>query len=435
MDDLRNKHITIAGLGRFGGGITVAKWLCRQGAKVLVTDKDPAEKLADSVSQLDGLDIQFVLGEHRIADFTSCDLVVISPAIPPTSDYIQAARSAGVPVTTEIRLFIERCPAKIIGVTATKGKSTTTALLGMMLKTKHKIWVGGNIGGSLLFDLPDIQSSDLVVLELSSYMLEYLGEMKWSPHVAVVGMLSQDHLAWHGSVENYIDAKRNLVRFLTADDFAILNGENESSLSFGHHTQAQIKTYTRHSTTPFQMRLSGNHNQLNAQGAFAAASVFGVTHAQAQDAIRDFGGLPHRLEMVHELNGVKYINDSIATIPEAAIAALGSFPEGRVIQIVGGDDKGLDMTSMCDALAKHAKAVLCVGRLGQSLSEMISQFQHRQAKVELCETLPRAVESAKRMASPGDVVLLSTGCASYDQFANFEKRGEAFIKLVRDTGN
>lgn len=152
MDDLKNKRITVAGLGRFGGGISVARWLCAQGATVLVTDKDPADKLADSVKQLDGLDIQFVLGEHRIGDFTSCDLVVTSPAIPPSSEFIVAAKDAGVSVTTEIRLFIERCPAKIIGITATKGKSTTTALLGRMLATQFKTWVGGNIGGSLLFD-------------------------------------------------------------------------------------------------------------------------------------------------------------------------------------------------------------------------------------------------------------------------------------------
>src|SRR5947208_11338378 len=150
MDDFQNKRITIAGLGRFGGGIEVSRWLAAQGARVLVTDKEPAAKLAESIKKLDGLPIEFRLGEHRESDFISCDLVVNSPAIPPNNQHLQAAKRAGVPITTEIRLFIERCPAPIVGVTATKGKSTTTALLGLMLKTKFNTFVGGNLGGSLL---------------------------------------------------------------------------------------------------------------------------------------------------------------------------------------------------------------------------------------------------------------------------------------------
>ena len=181
--------MTVAGLGRFGGGIAVTRWLCAQGANVLVTDSDSAEKLADSLKQLKGLPIELRLGEHREADFTSADLIVASPAIPPQNPFIQAARAAGKPVTTEIRLFVERCPAKIIGVTGTKGKSTTTAMLGKILAVTGKTWVGGNIGKSLLAELDQIQRTDRVVLELSSYMLEHLRELRWSPHVAVVTMI------------------------------------------------------------------------------------------------------------------------------------------------------------------------------------------------------------------------------------------------------
>ncbi len=191
MEDPRGKRVTVAGLGRFGGGIEVSRWLAGQGARVLVTDRDPAEKLAESVKKLEGLPIEFRLGEHRAEDFTSADLVVTSPAIPPMNPYLQAATEAGVPVTTEIRLFIERCPCRrILGVTGTKGKSTTTAMLGEVLRTRFTTWVGGNIGGSLLDRLPRMQPDDLVVLELSSYMLEHLRPMRWSPHVAVVTMIS-----------------------------------------------------------------------------------------------------------------------------------------------------------------------------------------------------------------------------------------------------
>ncbi len=214
MQAIQGKRITVAGLGRFGGGIAVSRWLVEQGAaSVLVTDKAPAAALTDSIQQLAGLPIEFRFENQLEEDFTDTDLVVASPAIAPTNPLLLAARNSGVPVTTEIRLFVERCPATIIGVTGTKGKSTTTALLGEMLKTKFTTWVGGNIGKSLLDKLPEIDKTHLVVLELSSFMLEHLGEMRWSPHIALVSMISSDHLDWHGSGDAYVNAKRNIVRY------------------------------------------------------------------------------------------------------------------------------------------------------------------------------------------------------------------------------
>jgi UDP-N-acetylmuramoylalanine--D-glutamate ligase len=428
---LNHSHITVAGLGRFGGGIEVSRWLVAQGAHVLVTDKESPQKLAESVKKLDGLPIEFRLGEHRESDFTSCDLLVTSPAIAPHSEYLQAAKRAGVPITTEIRLFIERCPARIVGVTATKGKSTTTALLGLMLKTKFNTFVGGNLGGSLLFELPKITASDLVVLELSSYMLEHLRPMQWSPHLALVGMIGVDHVEWHGSADAYADAKRNIVRFQKPEDFAVINEENETSMSFARDTKARIMRFGLKDRQPIQLNIAGAHNQLNAQGALAAALAMGVSRDVACSAVRDFKGLPHRLQLVNESNGVRWINDSIATIPQAAVAAMESFPAGRVIQIVGGYDKGLDMTEMCNALAGNCKAILTIGKLGPSLAEKIRQAPNRSAELFECESLDRAVQKARQLASVGDIVMLSTGCASYDQFDNFEQRGEAFAKLAR----
>src|SRR5712671_602068 len=183
MAGLENKRVTVAGLGKFGGNIAAARWLIEQGARVVVTDKSPREKLIDSMRQLEGLPIEWRLGEQREEDFTAADLVVASPAIAPNNSFLVAARKAGVPIVTEIILFIERCPATIVGVTGTKGKSTTTALLGEMLKTRFETYVGGNIGGSLLAELPRIGKEDVVVLELSSFMLHYLRERRWSPHV------------------------------------------------------------------------------------------------------------------------------------------------------------------------------------------------------------------------------------------------------------
>jgi UDP-N-acetylmuramoylalanine--D-glutamate ligase len=433
VQEIRNKRVTVAGLGRFGGGIAVAKWLVENGANVLVTDQAPAEKLKESVAKLAGLPVELRLGEHREADFAGADLVVASPAIPPSSPYLRAARDAGVTVTTEIKLFVERCPATVVGVTGTKGKSTTTAMLGEMLRGQFKTWVGGNIGGSLLADLGQIDKTHLVVLELSSFMLEYLGAMRWSPHVALVTIVSRDHTDWHGSEQAYVEAKKNVVRFQRPDDFAVLCAEDAGSMSFAAATPARVVQYGVAGRKPFELRVPGRHNQLNAQGAFAAAELLGVTWDQAQAAVRDFRGLPHRLQLVHESEGgVRYYNDSIATVPEAAVAALESFPAKRVIQIVGGYDKGLPLTAMCNALVERAKAVLCIGATGRKIADVMSQAAHQGgAAVYDCGDLATAVKMARSVAAAGDVVLLSTGCSSLDQFVNFEERGETFARLAQ----
>ena len=246
---------------------------------MLVTDREPADKLAASVAQLDGLPIEFVLGEHRKSDFTDADLIVVSPAIPPTNEFVIAAREARVPITTEICLFVERCPtAMTVGVTGTKGKSTTTALLGRMLRAatpagrhlawrsdpgrqqrephKHpapaivgpldaprQIFVGGNIGTSLLDRLPDITPSDIVVLELSSFMLHHLGAIRWSPHVALVTMIGTDHVEWHGDAERYLADKQNLVRSQTERDFAVVSSDSPGSRAFGKLTKGRVIEY------------------------------------------------------------------------------------------------------------------------------------------------------------------------------------------------
>jgi UDP-N-acetylmuramoylalanine--D-glutamate ligase len=487
-DDWNNRRVTVAGLGRFGGGIAVARWLCAQGARVLVTDKEPAEKLADSVAQLAGLPIEFVLGEHRTRDFTDADLVVVSPAIPPNSEFVLAARAAKVPVTTEICLFAERLPTRMtVGVTGTKGKSTTTALLGRMLQAatpagRHKAWraevlrreksgenrrepsplqrgfvadvgedkkhpapaivgpldaprqifVGGNIGTSLLDRLPEITPADIVVLELSSFMLHHLGLIRWSPHVAVVTMVGTDHIEWHGGPDAYLADKQNLVRFQTEKDFAVVSSDSPLSRAFGKLTKGRVIEYGKRANLPaaFAPLLPGKHNRLNERGAYAAAKLFCVYVDEAEAQVKDFRGLPHRLELVHESDGVRWVNDSIATIPEAAVAANAAFDAGRVIQIVGGYDKHLDMAEMCRALGQRCKAVLTIGAIGPRLAEMIRATSPKAQVVE-CETLDRAVEHGRSIAVDGDVVLLSTACASYDQFKNFEDRGEQFTQLAR----
>lgn len=436
MTDVRNKRVTVAGLGRFGGGIAVSRWLVEQGAaRVLVTDKDPAEKLADSVRQLDGLPLEFALGGHREEDFTAADVVVTSPALPPTNPYLLAAKNAGVPVTTEIRLFVERCPCTILGVTGTKGKSTTSTLLHRMLSARYKTWLGGNLGGSLLADLPRMEKADLVVLELSSYMLWWLGGMRWSPHVGLVTLVTSDHLDWHGDVGAYVDAKRNLLRFQRPDDYAVVNEDDEVARQLADATPGKVVRFGLRDRRPFELKIPGRHNQLNAQGAFAAAGVLGVTWDEAQAAVREVEPLPHRLQLVHEACGVRWVNDSIATVPDAAVAALESFPPRRVIQIVGGYDNAAPVTALCNALAERAKAALCVGPAGKRIAQGLAGaalLRTGACGVYDCGDLAAAVRTARAAATPGDVVLLSPGGKSFDEFSNFEQRGDAFARLARE---
>lgn len=454
--------MTVAGLGRFGGGVAVAKWLVSKGARVLVTDRDPADKLADSIRQLDGLPIDYVLGEHRESDFTACDLLVVNPAIPPSNPLLLAAQRARVSITTEMNLFVERCPSPhTVGVTGTKGKSTSATLVSKMLRpaeaaNRHpnvdpkrgnpapafltdrsrarRVYLGGNMGTSLLDKLETITEDDIVVLELSSAMLHWLGEIRWSPHVALVTMVSADHTDWHGSAEAYLEAKQNIVRFQTEKDFAVVSSHLPGSRAFGKLTKGTVIEFGKRANLPaaFAPNLLGKHNRLNERGAYAVARLFGVYADEAEHEVSDFNGLPHRLELVHESNGVKWINDSIATIPEAAIAANGAFEAGNVIQIVGGVDKGNDMREMCRVLGTRCKAVLTIGKCGPMLATLLRERSPK-AKIIECETLERAVGEATSLATDGDVVLLSTACASYDQFKNFEDRGNQFRTFATAT--
>ena len=426
MTNVRDRNVTVLGLGHFGGGIAVSRWLVEQGARVTVADDAPAERLADSVGQLDGLPIAFRLGG---AAPPPADLVVASPAIPPGHPTLAAARAAGVGVTTEICLFAERCPAPVFGVTGTKGKSTTSTLLERMLATRFTTWLGGNIGRSLLADLPAIRPDHAVVLELSSFMLHYLGRAGWSPHVAVVTMLSRDHLDWHGSAEHYLADKRQIVAHQRPGDVAVLNGADPATAALASATAARVIRFNVGGDRPFDLQLPGTHNQLNAQAAFAVAATAGVTWDAARAAVADFNGLPHRLEVVADIGGVRWVNDSIATIPEAAVAALRSFPPGRTVQIVGGSGKkALDTTELCAVLASEAKAVLTVGETGDAIAAAVNR--RSPGRAQTCGDLAAAVSAARMLATPGDVVLLSPGHPSYDQFVNFERRGEAFATLA-----
>ncbi len=418
----KDKRVTVAGLGQFGGGVGVTRWLVGQAARVLVTDVLPKEKLKDSLAEISGLPVEFRLGEHLESDFTSADIVVTSPAVKPSNPFLLAADRSGVPITTEIAIFASRCPARVLGVTGTKGKSTTSSLLYRILHDANpRTLLGGNIGGSLLGKLDTIDQNDLVVLELSSFMLYWLGKDSWSPHLAVLTMLGEDHLDWHGTIKDYHAAKMNIFANQTADDFAVVPAKTASS---GNARRVDFAPEGK----DIALRLPGPHNRNNARAAIAAAECVGIDRASTVRSIADFAGLPHRLEVVHEHASVQWINDSIATNPAALMVALSSFEAGRIIAIVGGRTKGLDDSAAWVELASRARVVLTIGEVADHAAESVRDAG---GIAEVCDTLDVAVRQAHHLARPGDVVLLSPGYTSYDQFDNFQQRGHAFTTLAR----
>lgn len=421
------------GLGRFGGGVGVSRWLADQGAHVLVTDTAPEEQLSASIEALSGSfsgSIRLRLGEHRESDFASADLVVINPAVKPFGNpYIEAARSATVPITTEMRLLIKRLPNRnrVIGITGTAGKSTTTAMIGHILRaTSHEVHVGGNLGGSLLQHLTRIDHDDWVVLELSSFMLHWLDEIQWSPHIAVVTNLQPNHLDWHLDAGDYYTAKAVLLKYQSHDDCAVVGPRVEQSMSPAATNIARVSDSSLTATGPVPLLIPGHHNQLNAAAAIATTGFAGVETCDAVEALADFPGLPHRLQFVCERNNVTFFNDSKSTTPEAAILAIESFPHGTVHAILGGYDKGADLTKMAQSAASRCAAVYTIGDTGNGIANAVE----RNGRAIRCSTLEIALgEIASRVRS-GDVVLLSPGCASWDQFEHFEQRGDSFVDAV-----
>ena len=432
MQDLSDKRVVVMGLGRFGGGIGASRFLAEKNARVLVTDRAPREKLEASIKVLAGLPIEFRLGEHREEDFTQADLIVASPAVDPKKNpYLAAAAAVHIPVTTEIRLLIERLPNRdrTIGVTGSAGKSTVTAMIGHVLTKMYehdggaKVHVGGNIGGSLLDSLDQIQSDDWVVLELSSFMLDSLAEDEWSPHIAVVTNILPNHLDRHGTFENYVQAKQAILRYQVEQDIALLgrtvrHWESAARIWIVDNQQTQVK-----------LQIPGDHNQLNAHMAMALCTHLYPHRSQRDGLLADFSGLDHRLQFVLERQGVRYYNDSKSTTPESAMLALQSWGQGIVHVILGGFDKHSDFHPMARFAANHSRTVYTIGATGDAIADLC-ETAGTKCDVVRCGTLDRAVTEASIRVRCGDVVLLSPGCASWDQFDNYVERGKAFVNAV-----
>jgi UDP-N-acetylmuramoylalanine--D-glutamate ligase len=455
----KDKKVLVMGLGRFGGGVDVVKFTCDAGAKITVTDLAPKEKLADSINQLkDCSGIEYRLGSHNPADFEQADIIVANPAVPNDNKFLEIARKAGRLVTSQIGIFFELCPAVIIGITGANGKSTTTALTAHLLRsgyesraTSHEprvtVWLSGNIGNEpLLTILDQIGRNDLVVLELSSFQIEQLAQIQKMPTVALLTNLTPNHLDRYGTFENYCAAKENIFKFQkpagSLPPVSIFNAEDKVAAEwFEKYSKDKNRICKKFSPEDVSEEIRAGYALpgwaylSNLAAALAIARHFGVDDKSIIKRLPEFKALPHRLQLVATIKGIRWYNDSKATTPEATIVALEAFEQPEII-IAGGYDKHIPFDKLGEKIAQKAKAAILIGQTAQKIAEAINKTQDSRHKtqVRFAGSLANAVKLAGEMAVSGDVVLLSTACASYDMFENYEQRGRQFIELVRQLG-
>lgn len=454
----------IFGLGRYeqGSGISAARFFVRLGARVTVTDLKTEKELRPTVRLLKKLPITFHLGGHRLADIRSADFVIRNPGVPSHSPFIREARRRGIPVMTDVSVFLQLCPCIVVGITGTRGKSTTTALVGEMLRAARKhVFVGGNIQRSPLTFLHELDPQSIVVLELSSWLLESLADINASPHAALVTNIYPDHLNIHRTMAAYVRAKENIFRFAPPGGVLVLNYDNAYTRRMGRGRSGVIwfsmkplpaKTtglclrrgimvvqhgsaghgWHAHEVMPVnRMRLAGTHNIENALGASALALAVGAKQEDVVRVLTRFHGLPSRQEVVRTLRGVTWVNDTTATTPEAAIAALRRFgnSHAQTILIAGGADKKLKFSVLAREIKRRCKAVILLdGTATPKLKRELSAFS---AQLSVARSMQEAVRTAKKITARGDVVLLSPGCASFGIFQNEYDRGDQFVRAVR----
>ena len=409
-------------VGAARSGIALANHLTRAGETVRVVDRKPAPELRDAISRMPpGVD--FRLGDET-GVLDGVNVVYASPGVPWDAQLLNDARSRGIEVSSEIDLFLKLCPGTVVGITGTNGKTTTTALTGVVLAAGDRpVVVGGNIGETVLDRLEEITPEHWVVLELSSFQLE---SIDWPRlHAGVILNITPDHLDRHGTFEHYVDLKARAIEYGGRDDFAVLNGRDERVRGLASRTQARVVWFDQHKPIP-PMPLPGRHNMENALAAAAIGRIAGLSDEAINSAIRSFKGVEHRLELVGEWAGVRWYNDSKATNPDAGRVALSSFPGAPVVLIAGGYGSGFELGQWVADVLANAEAVVLIGASAGLLQEALRAHP----KVVRVASLEEAVEAAAKLSRLGGVVLLSPAYKSYDMFKDYEDRGNQFKTLV-----
>ncbi len=433
MTSYQNKKVAILGWGI--DTRDCVPWLLEQGAKITVFDK---KKVAENGEEFSG--ITWELGKEDFGDLTKFETVIRSPGVYRYRKEIIEAEKAGVEISSKTKLFFDLCPGQIIGVTGTKGKGTTATLIYQMLKAGSKeAYLGGNIGEKVFDFLPRLNKNSWVVLELSSFQLIDLSK---SPHIAVVLMVTSEHQDWHPTVEEYVNAKKNIVSHQQKDDFSVVNRDYPHCRDIADAATGKVIWVSGGDLKDFasgDIGLRGEHNRENVAAAATAAKLAGVPEPIIRKVIKTFKGLEHRLEEVAVIDGVTYFNDSFSTVPETTIAAIKSFREPLIL-IAGGSEKGSDFTHLGKEIikAKNIRAVILIGLMAKRITKAVRQAENEQKKgksvkiVTGCRNMGEIITTARKLASRGDIILLSPAAASFDMFQNYKDRGNQFKKAVLD---
>lgn len=463
LDSLKDKKVAFVGMGV--ANVPCADWLAEHGVEVYACDKRDREYIGtDICSRLDALGVKFSLGENYLDILPEMDIVFRSHGILPFQNkWIVECIERGQKVTTEMEVFFRLCPAKIIGVTGSNGKTTTTTIISKMLEAEGiKVYLGGNIGKALMPELENITPDDIAVVELSSFQLLTMGNMVNKPDISVVTNIEITHQDHHVNLDEYVDAKRNILIYQSADSKTVLNADCDYSIGSRvyHDMRYDVrgKLYEFSISHPVEngafldengdivfsengvhtvlfnkdiIKIPGMHNIENYCTAISA--VWGLVSVENMKKIAEtFGGVEHRIEFVREFKGVKYYNDSIATSPSRVISGLKAFNQ-KIIMICGGSDKGNDMSQMVPLILEKVKLIVLNGATADKIYDTIvsdDNYKNSGLKIEKTDTMEHALMIAKDFAVSGDIVSLCPACPAFDQFKTFEYRGRRFKELV-----
>ena len=487
MSDWKDKTVIVIGAAR--QGIALSRYLVRHGAQVVLNDRLPMEQLSSAREALQGESVEWVTGGHPSKMLAGADLLYISGGVPFNLPIIREAQNRGITISNDSQIFLEVCPCRVIGITGSAGKTTTTTLVGLMaqaavdelssrsarlntdeirdaneshgLTPESQIWVGGNIGTPLLSVVDDMEPHDLAVMELSSFQLEV---MVRSPEIAAILNITPNHLDRHLTMQAYQAAKARILEFQSSQSAAILNMDDPIARSMTNEVNGRLILFGTKRTPEHQegvylsidgnsilvkspmliadegltimhrdqIPLRGDHNLLNVLGACAIALAAGLTRTAMAAGVKGFSGIPHRLELVRVWGGGEWYNDSIATAPERSVAAVKSFSEPLIL-LAGGRDKNLPWDTFASIVSQRVKHVILFGEAAELISQALAKYQgEMETSVTLCSSLKEAVQAAALKVKPGDVVLLSPGGTSFDEFHDFEDRGEVYKRWVME---
>jgi UDP-N-acetylmuramoylalanine--D-glutamate ligase len=463
LKDLKNKRITIMGLGLNQGGLGVTQFLVKAGAQILVTDLKTKEELNPSLKKLKDFNIKYVLGRHREEDFINTDMVIQNPAIPHNSKYLKIARSQGILIETDLGIFFQLCPSKkIIAIAGTKGKSTVSFLVYQIFKEAQKeVVLAGNIGISVLDILEKITPQTWVILEISTWQMEGMKKHKFRPQTAVLTNILPDHLDRYPNFKEYAQAEKLIFKHQRSNDNLVVNFDNEETIQVKEETKAQVYwfstkeriesgSYLEKDNLVFQsgehkipfakisnLTLPGPHNLENILAAGTVGFIHKIPAEIILRAIKNFPGLPYRLEFIREFKGIKFYNDSCSTTPEATLAALESFPQQPIILILGGKDKKLDYEKLGKVIGenKEIKKIVLLQHPDYDASPKIFSALKKHLdpeKIILASNLKIGVEAALQKAQPKEIILLSPAAASFGMFKNEFDRGDQFNTAVKN---